>query len=160
MPNLNIQAKKQSFVLRLRAWLFNRPIAWIVLFFSLLATFLIWKNAEEKLSLAQQVRLESRAIDVSEAIVNRMHTYEQVLQGGVGLFSSIENVSRSEFSTYIGSLDIEEQYPGIQGIGYAVQIPAAELDDHLKKMVLHQFHCEFSMAPAKSSFTNKLLGTV
>jgi CHASE1-domain containing sensor protein len=91
------------------------------------------KNAEEKLSLAQQVRLESRASDVSEAIVNRMHTYEQVLQGGVGLFSSIENVSRSEFSTYIGSLDIEAQYPGIQGIGYAVQIPAAELDDHLKK---------------------------
>ena len=30
--------------------------------------------------------------------------------------------------------------------------------DKVKFLVLHQFHCEFSMAPAKSSFTNKLLG--
>jgi diguanylate cyclase (GGDEF)-like protein/PAS domain S-box-containing protein len=135
--------KKQSALklisMQISAGILNWPVAWIVLFISLLLTFLVFKSVQDDLKRLQQVQLENRASEVSDAILRRVQAYEQILRGGVGLFAAADDVSRTEFQNYIANLNLKEHYPAIQGIGYTVHIPAAELAEHLRKMKAEGF---------------------
>ena len=122
-------------------------VAWIVLLLTLLVTLLAWKNTQEALIQAQQVQLENRASEVSDAILKRIQAYEHVLRGGVGLFVASESVTRTAWRDYVASLRIQEQYPGIQGIGFSVHIPAARLDAHLRTIRAEGFP-DYAIRPA------------
>ncbi len=126
------QSAQQSFWAWVGAWFFNKHVAWIVLLLTLLVTFLAWKGADEALVQAQQVQFENRTSEVSNAVLRRMHVYEQVLRGGIGLFVASKSVERAEWLDYAASLEFQEKYPDLQGIGFSVHIPAAHLDAHLR----------------------------
>ncbi len=129
----------------------SKKIALIVLFFTLQVTFLVtyfvWQGADTALVQAQQVQLENRASEISSAILERIHVYEHMLRGGVGLFVASEKVTRTEWKTYVASLKIQEQYPGIQGLGYSVHIPAANLAAHLRQIRAEGFP-DYALQPA------------
>ncbi len=138
---------QQSFLVRLSTIILNENVAWIVLFITLLLTFWAWLNAENYLAKAQQTKLESRAAEVSDAILTRMQGYEHVLRGGVGLFTASKSVEREEWRDYVASLKTQENYPGIQGIGFSVHIPAARLDAHLRAIRAEGFP-DYALRPA------------
>ena len=146
MPTAGRSAQ-QSLWVRVGAWMLNQQVAWIVLLLTLLVTFLVWKSAQEALVQAQQVHFEHRAAEVITAIQKRMKGYEQVLRGGVGLFAASKSVDRAEWRDYVASLKIQEQYPGIQGIGFAAYIPAAHLDAHLHTIRAEGFP-DYAIRPA------------
>src|SRR6185312_15091500 len=55
------------------------------------------------------------------------------LRGGVGLFAATDNqVTRAAWHTYVNTLAIDKNYPGIQGIGFAKQIKAQQLAAHVR----------------------------
>ncbi len=137
----------QSFWVRVGAWVLNKHVTWIVLFLTLSVTFWVWKSAEEELAQARQVRFENRASEVSNAVLERMGLYEQVLRGGIGLFVASGSVTRTEFKEYVASLKIQERYPGMQGFGFSVHIPAAHLDAHLSTIRAEGFP-DYAIRPA------------
>ena len=141
------RSTQPSFRVRVGAWILNEHVAWVVLFFTLLLTLLVWRSAQEALLQVQQARFENRAAEVSNAILKRMQGYEHVLRGGVGLFAASKSVERAEWRDYIASLKIQEQYPGIQGIGFSVHIPAARLDAHLREIRAKGFP-DYAIRPA------------
>jgi CHASE1-domain containing sensor protein len=47
----------------------------------------------------------------------RMSNHRQILLGGAGLFEASESVSREDWRHYVQRLDLETNYPGIQGVG-------------------------------------------
>ncbi len=141
------RSTQQSLWVRLGAWILHGYVAWIVLLLSLLVTFVIWKGAQETLLHAQQVQLENRTEEVSNAIVRRMSSYERVLRGGVGLFAASKSVERAAWRDYVASLEIKEQIPGIQGIGFSVHIPASRLDAHLRA-IRAEGYPDYAIRPA------------
>ena len=141
------RSTQQSFRARVGAWMLSPHVAWIVLLLALLVTLLAWKNAQEALVQAQQVQLENRASEVSNAVLERMQGYEHVLRGGVGLFAASTHVSRTDWRDYVANLSIQEQYPGIQGIGFSALIPAAHLDAHLRTIRAEGFP-DYAIRPA------------
>jgi diguanylate cyclase (GGDEF)-like protein/PAS domain S-box-containing protein len=147
MQCANKRSELQPFWSQSRVWLIEQRVAWIVLLLSLLVTLWVSNNARENLLLAQQVEFKNRAAQISDAVLFRMRTYEQVLRGGVGLFTASENVTRAEFQDYIASIDIQNQYPGIQGIGYSLQIPAARLNAHNSEIRAQGF-TDYAIFPA------------
>jgi len=64
-------------------------------------------------------------------IESRMTAYEEVLRGAAGLFRASKAVSRKAFNTYTSSLRLADHFPGIQGIGYSLIVPADELKRHI-----------------------------
>ncbi|MEO7558083.1 MAG: CHASE domain-containing protein [Gammaproteobacteria bacterium] len=140
------RSAQQSFWVRVGAWILKK-VAWIVLLLTFLVTLLAWKNAQDTLLQLQQTQFENRAAEVTTAIVRRMHTYERVLRGGLGLFVASENVSRTEWRNYVATLKIQEQTLGIQGIGFAVHIPAARLAAHLRTIRAEGFP-DYAIRPA------------
>lgn len=51
-------------------------------------------------------------------LAHHLDDYAQVLHGAAGLFNASEEVTRSEWSRYVDSLNLEKYYPGIELMGY------------------------------------------
>ncbi|MDH4284995.1 MAG: CHASE domain-containing protein, partial [Gallionellaceae bacterium] len=116
--------------------LFNRQnrSAWAVLLVCLALTISAWyglysqsaRNAEQQFNLHVQ--------DVINSIGDRLRQHEQILLGGAGLFDASESVERSQWRSYVERLNLKENYPGIQGVGFSRIIQPAELKAHIAAM--------------------------
>lgn len=69
------------------------------------------------------------AVEIEARISSRIESYLALLRGGVGLFAAQQRVTREEFRRYVASVGIEQNYPGIQGIGWTVRVPPEQLAD-------------------------------
>jgi diguanylate cyclase (GGDEF)-like protein/PAS domain S-box-containing protein len=130
--DVNEQNAPTSLWLRLSSAMLGPNIAWVVLFVGLLATFEIHKSAQEALLRQQQTQFDERVSHLVAVIRSRLKSYEDMLRGGVGLLAASESVSRARWKDYNDSLAVQERYPGVQGVGYSVFIPAAQLDEHVR----------------------------
>jgi hypothetical protein len=59
---------------------------WLILLIGLSLTFGIWQISNRDIASRTQERFDARAAQIVTAVTVRMHAYEQVLRGGVGLF--------------------------------------------------------------------------
>lgn len=103
-----------------------RLLPWFVLAIGMGLTAWQWQGAR----LAHETKLKMEfgflANDVVRRVESRINRYKQVLQGTAALFASSQEVNRSEFRTYVTELRLDENYPGIQGVGFSKWIPAGE----------------------------------
>ena len=67
---------------------------------------------------ASFARAISDAIDRIEA---RLTMYESMLRGCAGLLAARPDLTPEEFHAYARRLEIEQWYPGVQGLGYAAR---------------------------------------
>ncbi len=81
-------------------------------------TLVAGRNATKAVELEAHRHFEFRVAQMHEAIRGRMFDYAQVLRGGAGLFAAAAGVSRDQWRTYVSKLNLEESYPGLQGLGY------------------------------------------
>ena len=94
-------------------------IAYLAFAVCLFATLVSWHISRQHAVDSAREKFNQEVYTSRTAINLRMQSYEQILRGGVGLFSASIDVSRDEWRRYVSSLDVEEAYPGVQGIGYA-----------------------------------------
>ncbi len=73
-----------------------------------------------------ELRFENAANTVGNEIGARLDAYIAMLLGGAGLFAASDEVRLSEFRAYVERLQVQERYPGIQGIGFSRYVRAAE----------------------------------
>ena len=125
----------------------NRFTAWAILLILLAITLIAWKISNDS---AEQRTLERFKFKVNEAqlaIEKRMIDYQQVLRGGLALFESTQHVDRSMWHTYVKTLELDKNYPGIQGIGYAQWIDPKEKAS-VEQSVRDEGFPEFAIKPA------------
>ncbi|MBS0552747.1 MAG: CHASE domain-containing protein, partial [Proteobacteria bacterium] len=72
-----------------------------------------------------------RVDDLVGNIRGRLAAYEEILAGVGGLFTASRSVERGDFRAYVRALKLESRYPGVQGVGFASWIPAAERERHV-----------------------------
>lgn len=109
----------------------NSIIAWIILFISLTLTLVAYFVSQSFVQQRALDRFEFRAIEIEQAIKDRLLVYEQALWGGVALLYSSNNVSRNEWAQYVETLNISKNWPGIQGIGYSIPILSKNKENHI-----------------------------
>lgn len=128
--------------------LINPPLpVWITLLALLAFTILLWYLAQRNVDELAQATFQRQVEKTHEAVKLRMNAYEQVLRGGVGLFNASAHVSRKDWQQYISSLKIEENFPGIQGIGFSQYIPATGLKHHIQQIRSEGFP-DYAIKPA------------
>ena len=106
----------------------------LIFILSSLLTYELWRDARNNAQLALESNFQFQSRETMRRIEHRMQAYEQVLRGVVALYGSSEKVDRDEFSNYVGRLQIEQSYPGIQGIGFAEMVPAARKQAHVDEI--------------------------
>jgi CHASE1-domain containing sensor protein len=118
--------------------LFSRSaiLAWIGFLISIGITFLLWFNARENALDNARIRFKTSTAETALEIKNRMVAYENVLQGGAALLTTVERMNRHKWHVYIQSANVAKNYPGFQGIGFAKMIHDGDLSEHIQKMRL------------------------
>ena len=125
--------------------------AWpLVLLLACLAlTFGSWVQDRQDRQDRLRSTFETRSHAALSLIQVRLGFSEQALLGTRGLFAARGTVGSKEFAAYIASLRVEETYPGIQGIGFAMLVPAADKARHLAQ-VRSQGFPEYQMHPERN----------
>lgn len=103
----------------------------LVLIASLLVTYKLWDDARNAARQVVQSTFDNRVREVTSVIRQRLMIYEQVLRATKGLFVVSGEVSRSMFRSYVSTLNLTENYPGIQGIGFSVLVPLQDKERHI-----------------------------
>jgi CHASE1-domain containing sensor protein len=67
-------------------------------------------------------------------IGDRLIAYEQILRSGAALFNATDTVTREEWRSFTEGLRVEQDLPGIQGMGFALLIPRKQLAQHLQEI--------------------------
>ena len=117
---------------RWHRWIGLLPV--VVLLASSGLLLLWWSEIVSAQRRAEQEHFETDARRVAIKVAERLEAYDEILRGTAGLFAASQSVSREEFRFYVESLQLDRTYPEIQGIGFALRIPPAELAAHVRSV--------------------------
>lgn len=118
-----------------REWTRNGKALPVVLF--VLLAFLsgvLWQESRKNSRKELKAYFDVKANQFSARINQRILEYEQVLRGLQGLFVASDEVSRTEYRNYYNVLKLEENFPGLQALGYAIKINPSELNQTISKV--------------------------
>ncbi|MBE0513990.1 CHASE domain-containing protein [Sulfurimonas sp.] len=128
-------------------FVYNRATVFLVVLFSVLVGVAIWFTAQNFYQSLASHRFEDTVHENIDMIEQRMQKYENVLQSGIGFFHGSGHVKREEWHDFIKAIDIKENYPGIQGIGFSKMINPSEVAQIEESMRNNGFE-SFSIKPA------------
>jgi PAS domain S-box-containing protein len=92
---------------------------------STLVSAVLWNivDARDRLSFERNVD------QAQDSIRDSLDTYTTLLRAGVGLFRANRfEVDREAFRSFAGSLRLQVDYPGIQGVGFTARVRSEERD--------------------------------
>ncbi len=98
----------------------------IGLLLSFFIASIIYRQEQEK----ERHRFELACKQINVLIQTRMAKYEQLLQGAAAFFDASPNVDRQTWAKFVGKLELERNFKGIQGLGYAEAVLQKERRNH------------------------------
>lgn len=123
-----------------------RMMPLVVLLCSLLATAGAWYGLRVSQQAAAELHFQQLTGEVVEAIEKRMQNHRQILLGAAGLFEASDSVSREDWRRYVQRLDLDVNYPGIQGLGFSQVIRPSQLAS-FEAEVRREGFADFSVRP-------------
>ena len=118
-------------------------LPYFILLTFLLITFLFAYYVARSAEAKDQARFNTSVQEITTVIKSRLDTYVALLHSTTGLFAASHSVEADEFHRFVEHLELEERYPGIQGIGYSMRVKPEQRDaliDSLRRQGLKDFH--------------------
>lgn len=113
-----------------------RGLPWLVLAAGLGLSLLVWqqqcRHEERQLRAAFDVSLR----DVGQRVEQRMAAHEHLLQGLRGFVEAYPQTDAAALRRYVDALPLGADYAGLQGLGLALLVDAAELPELLRRQRL------------------------
>ncbi|MEI7431135.1 MAG: CHASE domain-containing protein, partial [Betaproteobacteria bacterium] len=106
----------------------------LVLAVALGVTWLVWNHEQQTSQKELRSQFDFSLRDAVSRIDQRMAAYEQMLRGVQGLFVATGKMDRDSFHGYVGSLQLDANFAGIQAIGVAERVPEARKNAHVEAM--------------------------
>ena len=121
----------------------------------LLSSLFLWRMYDQSLNNRAQVIYSDKTAAITNRIIERMHDHEQVLRGAAGLFKVNEGTTRSDWRRYVSSLHLDENHPGILGVGFSKWLTTEEKEDNINNIRSEGFP-EYTIRPAghRSAYTS------
>ena len=102
---------------------------WLVIVLSFVLTTGAWYFAQSQVDNKQMTQFNRDVSNVHEVLEIRMQRYEDALWGGVATIQSQSSgIDHNEWRRFSNVLNIEERYPGINGIGVIYAIDNGNTD--------------------------------
>lgn len=118
-------------------------------------TIFSWYSISESYQNQNKDYFHSLVVKRTQAIEKRFALYEQSLLGGGGFINGSPEVSRREWKAYVDSLNIKENLPGNNGMGFIDSVDSKDLNSYLKK-VQHDGYPSFKNHP-ETSYPDKFI---
>jgi signal transduction histidine kinase/ActR/RegA family two-component response regulator len=130
-----------------------------VLIAGILVTSILSRQFHADAQRAASDRFDFLQVEISHDARDRLRFYENVLRGASGLFGTMANVTRDEWHAYVRGLQIDQSYPGIQGLGYTIHLDAGPSRADVSR-IRAIVYPQFSVFPAGTRPENATLVTV
>ncbi|WP_229958853.1 CHASE domain-containing protein [Pontibacter silvestris] len=111
-----------------------------------LLTLFIYTETKQKSEERRHKLFTFKADQATADIEQRMRDYIQVLIGAKALYIASDTVDRSAWRAYYETLNLEQNYPGIQGIGYSHVVWPHELEQHTEQ-IRNEGYSEYTVYP-------------
>ncbi len=112
----------------------GRYFPYFVLVVGLLTTlffsYYIWRNGEAR----DQARFTTTTQELTTYVRGRPRLYIEVLRATTGLFAVDPALNPRQFRIFIDRLELANQYPGAQGIGFLEQVKRENKDSFIATM--------------------------
>lgn len=105
-------------------------LPWLVLIIGVLLSAFISVSIENRKAVDADARFALLTDNLVKQVNERLLHHESLLLAGAGLFDVHHDLSRYQWQTFVSRLAIEQNYPGIQGIGFTKAIQPDELAAH------------------------------
>ncbi len=106
-----------------RAFNFAYLVLAITLLLTIGTSYIFYENSRSK----DAIRFANEVSRVQAVIENRINIYGALLNGSRGFIQAAENLDRSKFHSYVQSLNLEKNYPGIRRIGFIKSLKKDEV---------------------------------
>jgi len=93
-------------------------ISWGVFLTSIIFTMIIWIGYSSNITALDNEHFLGEVDSMTITIEDELEHYELILIGGQGLFASSDDVTLSEWKSFIDILNIKTRFPGLQGVAY------------------------------------------
>jgi CHASE1-domain containing sensor protein/two-component sensor histidine kinase len=102
----------------------------VILVLALCATGLATWNARRNVLDEASARFASEANELRDALGDALRTYTQILRASSGLVAAAEPLTREKWSRFVARLELDRDFPGIQGLGFAIALRPDEVARH------------------------------
>ncbi len=130
--------------------------ALLLLLLPLALTFFAWKATTENDYQRGEAKFRTLAIESEKALQNRIDSYGNALLGAAGFIQGSVSVSRDEWRTYVETVRVRENFPGINGIGWVRPVTGAGLPEFLAQTRADGAP-DFNVHPAAGIGTNYII---
>ena len=100
--------------------------------FTLLVYYYFYKLTYEQ----DLIRFNSSVQEIQDQVRLRVATSTALLRAGTGLFAASDFVDAREFESFVTEIELDKNYPGVEGIGYSVRFnpeDKAQVIDSMKR---------------------------
>lgn len=118
----------------------------VLILLSIGVTYIFYTSSRNK-DIARFTN-ESKRLRLS--IENRVNLYVALLEGTRGFVDASSEMNNDKFSKYVNSLDLENNYKGVQGIGFTQSFKTEEKDSLVNKIRSEGFP-DFQIFPESQS---------
>lgn len=74
-----------------------------------------------------RIRFERAVQEIQDQVRLRIETSITLLRAGAGLFAASDEVDAAEFERFVKHIELDKNYPGVQGIGFARRFRSDEM---------------------------------
>src|SRR5258708_5026091 len=103
-------------------------VPYFVLVVGLLSTaffsYYVWRTAKTK----DLERFNTSSQELTTYVRGRPRLYIEVLRAATGLFAVSPSVHPTQFQKFVERLELADQYPGSQGLGYLTRVTRDQKD--------------------------------
>jgi diguanylate cyclase (GGDEF)-like protein len=126
-------------------------LAFGMLLLGLAATTVVYSVSADLIQREAMLSFENDTRDVEQRIDMRIRLYCDVLVTMQALFSTGDDVSRSEFRDFVNGLSLPARYPGFQILNYAPYIRSADMERFVatqrRDPILRDADIDFAIRP-------------
>lgn len=113
----------------------NRALMpYLILLVGLCFTIVVYYYFSKLTFEQDQGRFQKNVQELQDRIKLKVETSVALLRAGTGLFAASEEVDVNEFDRFVQRFDLQTNYPGIQGIGFARAFTPQRKDEVVRKM--------------------------
>ena len=132
-----------------------RGFHWLILSLSVILTAAAWFVTTEQVHERAAERFERESLQVIELVKERMKLYEHALWGAVAfLDANNSELTDQQWKDYSNSLQIDQTYPGINGLGIILNITPEQRNSFIETQqatrpdfTIHPIHEESELWP-------------
>ena len=113
-------------------------IAFLLIFIiSVFISLLFWFFSLRYYDNLTKELFEHRVNENIDNMQQRISNYKYALISGVALVNANDKITSQIWHDFISSLDLENNYPGFQGIGYSPVLKTADIPSFVKEIQIH-----------------------